>query len=114
MTRDEWTARLVARATEAERLGALAPVAAVLRDVLAEAQAVDGWPTTPPAPDTLVTLEEAAARLAVTPRWLREERPPYVVQLGDKTLRVSEQKLARWLTHHQNGGRSQLDYAGRK
>lgn len=97
MTRDEWAARLAARAAEAERLGTLAPLAVVLRDVLAEVEAVDGWPVTAPAADRFLTLEEAAAQLRVTPRWLREERPPYVVALGDKTLRVSERKLARWL-----------------
>jgi len=96
MTRDEWAARLTDRATEAERLGALVPLAAVLRDVVRELDAVDGWPTAP-VTDQLIPLEEAAARLAVTARWLRETRPPYVVTLGDKTLRVSERKLARWL-----------------
>lgn len=99
MTRAEWVAQLTARAADAEQLGTLAPLATVLRAVLQEIEQVDGWPVTPPAPDTLVTLEEAARRLAVTSRWLREQRPPYVVMLGDKTLRVSERKLARWLAH---------------
>lgn len=49
------------------------------------------------AVERLLTLKEAAALLKVTPRWLRETRPPYVVQLGDRTLRVSEQKLQRFL-----------------
>ena len=96
MTREEWASRLSERAAEAERMGALAPLATVLRSLVAELEDVDGWPATP---ETFITLEAAAARLAVTPRWLREHRPPYVVALGDKTLRVSERKLARWLGH---------------
>lgn len=103
MTRDEWAARLAERAADAERIGALAPVAVILRDVVRELEQVDGWPATNPAADTLLTLEDAAARLAVTPRWLREHRPPYVVALGDKTLRVSERRLARWLAHQGRG-----------
>jgi hypothetical protein len=97
VTPEELAARLAQRAEDAERIGALAPVAVILRDVVREIEQVDGWPATNPAADTLLTLEDAAARLAVTPRWLREHRPPYVVVLGDKTLRVSERKLARWL-----------------
>ena len=103
MTREEWAAELAERAAEADRLGALAPLATVLRSVLSELEQVDGWPATNPAADAFFTLEEAAARLAVTPRWLREQRPPYVVQLGDKTLRVSERKLARWLACQDRG-----------
>jgi hypothetical protein len=112
VTRAEWIARLAARAADAERLGLTAPVGAILRDVLAEAEQVDGWPSSLPAPDTLIPLEQAAPRLGVSVRWLREQRPPYVVVLGDKTLRVSEQRLARWLAHHDNGGRRQLDHSG--
>lgn len=97
MTREEWTARLEARAHEAEALGTLAPLGTVWRQVLAEVEEVDGWPATAPTADTFLTLEEAAARLAVTPRWLREQRPPYVVALGDRTLRVSTRRLARYL-----------------
>ena len=105
MTIAELVARLTAQAGDAERLGRLALEAAILRDVLDDLAQLDGVPTRP-TPDTLITLEEAAARLDVTQRWLREERPPYVVIMKDgkkKTLRVSEQKLARWLAHS-NGG----------
>lgn len=108
MTREEWAARLAARAADAERLGALAPVATVLRQVAAELEDVDGWPE---SPDRLLTLEDAADRLAVTPRWLREHRPPYVVVLSDKTLRVSERKLGRWLAMRRVEGVDRLTTA---
>lgn len=91
-----WLQQLAERANEAERFGSVAPVASVLRTLATEAEQVDGWPL-PPPPDCLITLDAAAKRLGVTTRWLRETRPPYVVALGGKTLRVSEQKLARWL-----------------
>lgn len=97
MTKDELLATLATRAADAERLGALAPVAAVLRDIAREVEAVNGWPAHRPVSDQLITLEAAAERLSVTPRWLRETRPGFVVVLGDKTLRVSEAKLARFL-----------------
>jgi hypothetical protein len=101
MTREELVARLQTRAADAERLGALAPVATVLRDVLIDLDQVNGWPSH--GPDRLLPLEEAAQQLAVTVRWLRETKPPYVVVLGEKTLRVSAQKLARWLAHQWSG-----------
>lgn len=97
VTREEFLATLATRAADAERLGALAPVASVVRDILRDAEAVNGWPAHRPAPDRLITLEAAADQLAVTPRWLRETRPGFVVTLGDKTLRVSEQRLARFI-----------------
>ena len=96
MTRAELLARLAQRAEDAERVGATAPVAAVLRAVLAELEAVDGVPTTS-APDRLISLEEAAEQLGVSARWLREHRPPYVVALSRKVLKVSTAKLAAHL-----------------
>lgn len=98
MTRDEFVRHLETRANDADRLGTLAAVAAVLRDVRALLEDVDGWPATNPADDHLITLADAAGRLGVTTRWLREHRPPYLVELGDRTFRVSERKLGRWLT----------------
>jgi hypothetical protein len=96
MTRDELVTSLTTRADDAERISALAPVSVVLRDVLTSLSGLDGIPSG--GPDQLIELEEAGARLAVSPRWLREQRPPYVVQLGDKTLRVSTRKLERFLS----------------
>jgi hypothetical protein len=103
MTRQDLVNRLEARAVEADRIGALAPVGAIIRDILTQLDQVNGWPST--GPDHLLTLEEAAGQLQVTTRWLRETRPPYVVALGDKTLRVSAQRLARWMEHQGNGRR---------
>ena len=39
----------------------------------------------------------AADRLDVTVRWLRENRPSYVVELSPKMLKVSEKRLTQWL-----------------
>ena len=96
MTRAELLARLTQRAKDAERIGATAPVAAVLRDVLAEMETVDGVPTAAP-PDKLISLEDAGAQLGVSARWLREHRPPYVVALSRKVFKVSTTKLAAYL-----------------
>ena len=94
MTKDELTASLAQRAAYHESIED-PRVAGALRLVLAELERVDGLADV--APDHLISLEEAAKRLDVTVRWLRENRPPYVVALSPKTLRVSEKKLAVWL-----------------
>ena len=72
-------------------------VAGALAVVLKDLEGVTGAPRPPKTPDELLTLAEAARRLNVTPRWLRTARPPYVVELGPRTLRVSTRRLARWL-----------------
>jgi len=99
VTRAEWAARLEARAAEAEQLGALAPVAAVLRNVLAELETVDGLPTARPAPDVMLTLAEAAERLNVPKRWLTENRHqlPFLKHYARGTVRASAADLARWI-----------------
>lgn len=99
MTRDQWAAQLAARASDAERIGATAPVAAVLRDVLAEFETVDGIASA--TPDEMLTLGETAARLNVTPRWLTENRHalPFLRQyVPGGIVRVSSKALERWLT----------------
>ncbi len=100
MTRDEWAARLAKRADDAERLGALAPVGTVLRNLLAELEDVDGWPATTPPPDEMLTLEDTAARLNVPKRWLtdhRHELPFLKEYVPNGTVRVSAKALDRWL-----------------
>ena len=48
--------------------------------------------------DRLLTVDEAAAILGVTPKWLyRHKRLPFVRPLSRKALRVSEAGLRRWL-----------------
>ena len=98
MTRDEWAAHLTARALQAERIGATAPVAAVLRDVVAELETLDGIAQR--EPDQMLTLAETAARLNVPKRWLTEHRDelPFLKQyIPGGTVRVSGKALARWL-----------------
>ena len=72
-------------------------VAGALAVVLKELDDITGVPSAPTTPDEFLTLAEAARRLNVTQRWLRDARPPYVVELGPRTLRVSSRRLARFL-----------------
>lgn len=95
MTRDEWADRLAARASDAERIGATAPVAAVLRDVLAEFETVDGIASA--TPDEMLTLGETATRLNVPQRWLTEHRHelPFLRQyIPGGTVRVSSKGIS--------------------
>ena len=94
MTRDEFTAGIAQRADYHESIND-PRVAGALRLVLAELGAVDGLADA--APDRLISLEDAAERLNVKPRWLKDNRPPYVVELSSKTLKVSEKRLTAWL-----------------
>jgi hypothetical protein len=56
------------------------------------------------SPDSLLGLEDAAARLAVAPNWLRR-RPglPFVVRLSDGTVRYSANGIAEFIAAHRAG-----------
>ena len=61
-------------------------------------RADNGAPPTLAEPDRLLSVEEAAAILNVTPQWLyRHPRLPFVRKLSRKAFRVSETGLRRWL-----------------
>ena len=94
MTRAEFAAKVIERADYHDAIGD-PRVAGVLRLVLADLDNVDALADA--APDKMLSLEAAADRLDVTVRWLRENRPPYVVELSPKILKVSEKRLAQWL-----------------
>jgi len=98
VTLAELVADLERRAVDAERLGASAPVASVLRAVLADLRAVDGATLADPD-DTLLTVAQVAPQLGVSPWWLyRNARTlPFARKLGRRTLRFSEKGLRRWL-----------------
>jgi len=51
-----------------------------------------------PEPDTLLTAEQAAPRLNVTPHWLYRhwKQLPFARRLSRKTLRFSEIGLRKW------------------
>ena len=100
MTPTELRKRLENRLSDAEAMNTTAPVADVLRVVLRELETVNGVPDAPPSPDRLVSLEDASEQIGVTVRWLRENRPPYVVELSPKALRVSQRKLDNWVRSH--------------
>ncbi len=94
MTPDEFAAKVAERAEYHEAIEDVR-VAGALRMVLADLEDLDGIPTR--APDKLISLEDAAGQLDVSVRWLRENRPPYVIELSPKMLKVSERKLTAWL-----------------
>jgi hypothetical protein len=79
------------------------PVADTVRLVLAELATVNGngnggHPPNP-APDVLLTVHEAAARLPVAPRWLYRHALalPFARHLGPRTLRFEAAGLATWV-----------------
>ena len=94
MTKDEFTASIAQRARYHESIEDVR-VAGALRLVLADLEDLDGLADA--APDRLISLEAAAERLNVTPRWLRDNRPSYVVELSQKMLKVSQKRLTAWL-----------------
>ncbi len=100
MTPSELRTRLQSRLSDAEAMHATAPVADVLRVVVGELETVNGVPNAALPPDRLLGLEKASEQLGVTVRWLRETRPPYVVELSPRMLRVSQRKLDDWLRRH--------------
>ena len=99
MTRDEFAEALRARVEYHDEIGDCR-VAGALRVVLKLLESVDGLPEHTPPPDRLLELEEAAERLNVTSRWLKQHRPPYVVELSPRMLRVSERRLEQFLRTH--------------
>ena len=86
------------QAADAEAFGSKAPVANVLRSVSRQVAELDGLPSEPKA-DRLLTVEEAAERLSVEPRWFYDNRHklPFVKKLSAKQIRVSEIGLKRWM-----------------
>ena len=96
MTRAEFAAALRARVEYHDKIGD-GRVAGALQVVLEDLENVDGLPERAQSPDRLLELDEAAEHLAVTTRWLKENRPAYVVELSPRMLRVSERKLEQFL-----------------
>lgn len=61
----------------------------------------NGHDTAPPPPDQLLTIDEAAARLAVTPDWLRRRSAlPFVTKLSDGVVRYSARGLEQFIRQH--------------
>jgi hypothetical protein len=60
-------------------------------------------PAAPDEPDRLLTLDEAAERLAVTKDWLRRRGTlPFVVKLSDGVVRYSSRALDRFIAGHRH------------
>ena len=56
-------------------------------------------PSVTPAPDSLLTVAEAAEILEVTPQWMyrHADRLPFTRRLSRKALRFSQAGLQKWL-----------------
>jgi predicted DNA-binding transcriptional regulator AlpA len=55
----------------------------------------------PPETTTLLSVQEAAARLGMTPQWLYRHSAslPFARKLGHRTLRFDAAGIDRWLKH---------------
>lgn len=103
MTLPEILANLERRAGDAERLAATAPVAVVLRQVVAElvtlGDGTSGNGKQPPAEgDRLLRAQEVAKRLGCSARYVYAHagRFPFTVRVGG-LVRFSELRFDRWL-----------------
>ena len=77
----------------------LAQVAAIQASLAARvAAAAQPGPVKRAEDDRLISVDEAAGRLGVTPRWLYRHAPrlPFSRRLSRKALRFSELGLKRW------------------
>jgi len=98
----ELRAKLESRAIEAEALHATAPLADTLRWVLGQLDASNGSAANGNGHKgesvQLVTVQEAAERLNVPPRWIyrHADSLPFVRRLGPKTMRCEVDGMAKW------------------
>lgn len=61
-------------------------------------------PATVAEQDRLLTAEEAATILGVSRKWIYGHQAlPFVVRISEKKLRVSEQRLRKWMKQRNNG-----------
>ncbi len=101
MTLSEILGQLERRATDAARVGATAPVDAVLRAVIEDLRDVDDTDSTAPngnEPDQLVDINKAAEILGVKVRYLYDhhDRFPFTRRIG-RQLRFSTRGIERYL-----------------
>jgi len=92
-------ADLERRATEAERIGATAPVAAIYRALAAEVASLNGNGAPPaPPPDHLLTAQEVAQRLGASKRYVYAHAAdfPFTVRLNG-LVRFDAAGLRRWI-----------------
>lgn len=83
----------------------LAKCGAAQGALLAALTSSNGYAQTPNQENRLLTVGEAAARLAVKPEWLyrRGKRLGLAVKLGDGTLRFSNNALERYIRENTAG-----------
>ncbi len=89
--------RLEQQAADAEAMHASAPVADVLRVVLAELATVNGT-AQDSGSDRLLSAADVAARLNVSTRYVYDHANewPFTQRLSARKLRFSERGLERW------------------
>ena len=99
VTRDELVQVLERRATDAEAIGATAPVAVIYQLVVEELQNLNGLPNAQ-KPDRCLKVEEVAGRMSVSTRYLYNhiDELPFAKRLPGNVLRFSERGLERWLS----------------
>jgi excisionase family DNA binding protein len=105
--RAEWLVRALSNPADLDRLSR-AEAASILVELAAlQASLAERLSAAPPAPpkhsqtrepDRLMTVDEVAARLGVTPRWLyrHAKQLPFTRKLSRRTLRFSETALRHW------------------
>ena len=81
-------------------LGGLERVRAALWARMMSASS-DGYGRAHAAEDRLLTVEEAAGKLGVSPDWLYRRRLPFTVRLGPRQLRFSAQGIERYIRQRQ-------------
>ena len=103
MTPTQLVTDLERRAAEAERIEAVAPVAAIYRALAVEVAGLNGNGAAPaPRPDHLLTAQEVAARLGCSVRYVYAHAAdyPFTVRLDQANggpVRFSAAGLDRWL-----------------
>jgi predicted DNA-binding transcriptional regulator AlpA len=109
--RAEWLVRALLDPADLDRLSR-AEAASILVELAALQASLAARLSAPPAaptnqskarePDRLMTVDEVAVRLGVTPRWLyrHAKQLPFTRKLSRRTLRFSEMALRHWEPAH--------------
>ena len=90
--------------TDLDLVALLDPLLVRLADLIAERVKGNGNGHASPEEDRLLTVEQAAKRLATRARWIYAHRAqlPFVVQMpGSRALRCSARGIERWLARRQ-------------
>lgn len=86
------------RATEAEPVGSLAPLALLYRQVIREVEELDGVATRTDTPDQWLTVKQAVKITAMSKSWFyaNQDNLPFIHKNGGRPVRISERGLTKW------------------